>query len=95
MFWAQRANTCLSVTMPLRRLNICFQKKNIHGSPLVSRRERGERETLNSSLYKLPSSFLGANRSPLDGQQICQRVCLHLLLPTTPPPSLFNYHMWK
>ena len=69
-----------------------LSKENIHGSPLVSRRERG-RGTLNSSLYKLPSSFLAANRSPLNGQQICQRLCLHLLLPTTPPPLLSNYHV--
>ena len=59
MFWAQRANTCLSVTMPLRRLNICFQKKNIHGSPLVSRRERGGKGDLKQQFVQTSQFFLG------------------------------------
>ena len=32
-----------------------------------------------------------ANRSPLDGQRICQRVCLHLPQPTTHPHSPFHF----
>ena len=59
MFWAQRANTCLSVTMPLRRLKICFQKKNIHGSPLVSRSERGGEGDLKQQFVQTSQFFLG------------------------------------
>ena len=61
--------------VPLRRLKICFQKENIHGSPLVSRRVRGKGDLKQQFVQ---TSFSAANRSPLDGQRICQRVCLHL-----------------
>ena len=82
------------VTMPLRSLKICFQKEKYTWKPRCQEEEgKGGKGELKQQFVQTSHFSLGpaANRSPLDGQRICQRVCLHLPQPTTHPHSPFHF----